>query len=130
VTVLELKGYKSLKALNAFNALLLGIKMLPSYIHETYEEFYARISALPDEGKEKILRESAMFIELQKDEVEALICFCTDANGVPYGPENLKNLNPKEILDIIVAVCMEISKFKIDLVSEDKKKKSKISQLI
>ncbi len=126
--VLELKGYKSLKALNAFHALMLGVKMLPAYQHDTYEDFYERVSGLDIADQEKILREATVFVELKKDEVEALICFCVDANGVPYSAENLKNLGPKDLVDIIVAVCLEISKIKIDLVSEYEKKKSLSSQ--
>lgn len=125
--VLELKGYKSLRALNAFHALMLGVKMLPQYLGESYEEFYSRINAMPESDQEKIIKEAALFVELQKDEVEALVCFCTDANGVPYGPENLKNLNPAQLIDVIVSVCMEIAKFKIDLVNESEKKNSLIS---
>jgi hypothetical protein len=120
--VLELKGFKSLKALNAFHALLLGVKMLPSYVHEGYEEFLERVQSLPSEDQERIIREAALFVELQRDEVEALVCFCTDNNGVPYGPANLNNLGPKELIEIIVAVCMEISKIKIDLLTPAEKK--------
>lgn len=120
--VLELKGYKSLKALNAFHALMLGIKMMPEYMAESYEDFYSRVSKMPPCDQEKVIREAALFVELQKDEVESLVCFCTDKNGVPYVAENLKNLKADEIIEIIVAVCVEISKIKIDLVTEDEKK--------
>ncbi len=120
--VLELKGYKSLKALHAFHALMLGLKMLPSYIAESYEDFYDRVSKMPEVDQEKLIREAALFVELQKEEVESLLSFCADANGVPYSPENLKNLGPKELHEIIVAVCVQISKIKIDLVSTDEKK--------
>lgn len=118
----ELRGFKSLRALNAFHTLMLGLKMLPSYMGETYEEFYARVADMPSEDQEKMIREAALFVELQKEEVEALVCFCLDPNGVPYSPENLKNLGPKDLHEIIVAVCVEISKIKIDLVGERQKK--------
>ncbi len=121
--VLELKGYKSLKALNAFHALMLGIKMLPAYLHESYEDFYLKVSGFTDEGKQRIIREAALFVELQKDEVEALAGFCADANGVPYSPENMKSLRPDELIEIIVSVCFEISKINIGLLSESEKKK-------
>lgn len=124
--VLELKGYKSLRALNAFNALMLGLKMLPAYHHFTYEDFFATIQAMNEVDQANMIREAANFVELQKEEVEALISFCADANGVPYGPENLANLNPKEILEIIVSVCVKISQIKIDLVTKDEKKNLKI----
>lgn len=120
--VLELKGYKSLRALNAFHTLMLGVKMLPAYASMTYEDFAKLVSELDETGQEKILREAALFVELQPEEVEALICFCTDPNGVPYGPNNMKNLGPKELVDIIVAVCLEIGKLKVGILTETEKK--------
>lgn len=120
--VLELRGYKSLKALNAFHTLILGLKMLPAYCAESYEEFYSRISEMPPKDQEKLIREAALFVDLQKEEVEAMVCFCTDRNGVPISPENIKNLSPAELVEMIVSVSMEIAKIKIDLISESEKK--------
>lgn len=120
--VLELKGFKSLRALNAFNALLLGLKMLPAYMHEDYETFYTRVKSLGEDEQKKLLKEAAMFVELSKEEVEALVCFVADKNGVPYQAANIKNLSPDQLIDVIVAVCFEISKIKIDLVTESEKK--------
>jgi hypothetical protein len=121
--VLELKGTKSMRAFNAFQTLLLGLKMLPAYMGETYEDFYARIELLEPEAQEKIIREAAFFVELQKDELEAVMSFCCDANGVPYSSENIKNLSPSDFIDGIVAVSMEFAKMRIGLVSENQKKK-------
>jgi hypothetical protein len=121
--VLELKGFKSLRALNAFHALLLGMKMLPDYINFSYESFFKIFEEKTDKEKETLIREAVLFVELDKEEVAAIACFCTDKNGVPYEKHNIDNLKPNELHEIIVAVCMEISKIKIDLVSEDEKKK-------
>ncbi len=122
-TVLPLKGYKSLRALNGFHALLLGLKMMPAFMGDSYESFHASFKEKSDADKETLLREAAVFVELQEDEVEALISFCADKNGVPYGATNLKNLKPDELHEIIVAVCMEIGRIKIDIVTEEEKKK-------
>lgn len=130
MTVLELKGIKSLRALNAFHTLMLGLKMLPAYMSETYEDFYAKVEEMPAKDQEKLIREAVLFVELQKEEVEAMACFCADKNGVPYTAENVKNLGPKDLVEIVVAVCIEISKIKIDFVSEKEKKNSETSQLM
>lgn len=122
IKVLELKGYNSLRALNAFSALMLGIKMLPEYMLEDYDAFMTRIKELPEEKQKEILFHAARHVELEKGEVEALICFCADANGIPYRAENLKNLTPDRIVELIVAVCFEISKIKIDIISDTEKK--------
>ena len=120
--VLELRGYKSLKALNAFHTLMLGLKMLPSYMGETYEDFYSRVDGMPEADQEKMIREAVLFVELQKDEVEALVCFCADANGIPYTAENLKSLGPDKIVELIVSVAKEIAKIKINFVTDIEKK--------
>lgn len=122
IKVLEIRGLKSLRALNAFNVLLLGLKMLPSYMGETYEDFLAKVQAMPEKDQRMLLKEAALFVELQKEEVEALLTFCVDANGVPFSSENIKNLGPDKLIEAIVEVCFEISKIKIDLVSEKEKK--------
>ncbi len=122
--LLPLVGFKSLRALNAFNALLLGLKMLPLYIDSTYEEFFAAFQDRSEGEKESMLRLAAGFVELQQYEVEALISFAADKNGVVYGPENLGNLGPKELHELIVTVCMEIGRIRITLVSEAEKKSS------
>lgn len=120
--VLPLVGFKSLRAFNAFNALLLGVKMLPAYMGESYEDFLARIEEMPEEDQKKILLAGARHVNLEKEEVEALICFCTDKNGVPYSAENLKSLGPADLIEVIVSVCLEIGKIKINFVSEAEKK--------
>lgn len=122
--ILPLKGYKSLKALNAFHTLLLGLKMLPAYQLEDYETFYEGFSHRSEAEKERLLKEAVLFVPLQSEEVEAIIAFATDKNGIPYSEVNQKNMTPDELVECIVAVCMEIGKIKIELLSNDEKKKS------
>lgn len=83
---------------------------------------------MPESDQLKLIREAAMFVELTKEEVEAIVGFCADKNGVPYEAANLKNLDPKQLIEMIVAVCGEISKMKIDFVTPNEKKKSETSQ--
>lgn len=125
MTVLELKGYRSLKALNVFNSLMLGLKMLPAYMGESYEDFLSRIQAMPPADQEKMIREAAHFVPLEKDELDSIICFVADPNGVPYGPENIKNLGPAELIEAIVSVCMAIAQIRVDFVTDAEKKKLK-----
>jgi hypothetical protein len=76
-----------------------------------------------DEEREALLREAVSLVSLQDDEIAALLSFCKDKNGVPYTAVNIGNLGFNEIHEAIVAVCMEIGRIKVDLVSEDEKKK-------
>ncbi len=120
--VLPLKGYKSLRALNAFHSLLLGLKMLPAYMQIDYKTFYAAFETKTDAEKETALREAVAFVQLTPEEIEALVSFATDPNGIPYGSSNVGNLSPAELFEITVAVCMEIGRIKIELVSDPEKK--------
>ena len=128
--VLPLKGYKSLKALNAFNALLLGLKMLPIHLEKDYVSFFESFKEKSEAEKESSLRQAVAFVSLNDDEIDALVSFATDKNGVPYGKHNVSNLGVAELHDTIVAVCMELGRIKIDLVSEDEKKNCQVGPLI
>ena len=120
---LPLKEYKSLKALNAFYTLMLGLKLIPGNSHYGFEEFLAIVEAMKPEDQLNTLIMGAKMVPLEEEEVKALICFCTDKNGIPYTSENMKNLKPNELVEIIVTVCMEIIKnINIDLVTKDEKK--------
>lgn len=129
VKVREIRGPKCLAAYNVYSALLLGVKMLPAYELEGYESFYARIQMLSDEDKEKIIREAVAFVKLEDDDIRDVLTFCTDANGVPFGPENIRNLGLVETFESVVAVAKAVSQFKINLVTDSEKKKSLDSQL-
>lgn len=123
IKVLPLKGAKSLKAFNVFNTLMLGLKMLPLYVHVPYREFYASIPEKSEEEKENLIREAIAFVNLEPDEVEAAVAFCCDKNGIAYSKNNIGNMELKEVIDCIVAVCMEIGRIEITLTSESEKKK-------
>lgn len=118
----ELKGFDAWRAFGVFHKLMLGLKMLPAYMGETYEDFYDRISEMPEADQVKMIREAAVFVDMEQDELESIILFCKDPNGVPYRAENLKSLKPDQILEIVVAVCSEIAKIKIDFLSDKEKK--------
>lgn len=120
--VSPLVGLKSYAAMNALHALLLGFKMIPMYQHLSYEEFFPMIEEKNDAGRETVFREAALLVPLSADQIEAFTAFCKDKNGVPYGSANLKNAGPGEIHEMIVSVCMELSRIKVTLVTEDEKK--------
>ncbi len=128
---LPLKDVRSLRALNAFYALVIGMKMLPGHAHYTLEEFITMVECMKPEDQIKILTNGAKIVELNPDEVKAMVCFCTDRNGVPYTAENMKNLGPSELVEVIVTVCMEIvTNIHIDLVTKEEKKNLKTTQLM
>jgi hypothetical protein len=127
--VSELKGYKSYTAMIAFQHLMIGLKMLPAYLGESYEDFFERIQAMPSEDQIKILYQAAAFVKLDEEDLACIICFCKDKNGVPFSAQNLKSLGPDELMNVIVSVCAEIVKINIGFLSEKEKKNSTTSQL-
>lgn len=118
----ELRGLKSYFALQSYGKLILGLKMLPMYMGETYEAFLKRIEQMSDKDQETIIREAAFLVDLTHDEILNLARFCTDVNGVPYTDENMKNLKADQIFEIIVTVCLECVKIRPQLLSDDEKK--------
>lgn len=120
--VAELKGMKAYQAFCVFHKMMFGLKMIPEYITESYEDFFARVDSLDQDAKLKFIQKAAIFVNLDEEELEALVCLAKDPNGVPYGPTNLKSLTPDQYISIIVAVCFEISKIKIDFLTESEKK--------
>lgn len=77
---------------------------------ETYKEFLVRFENSNEEERREIIKIGADTFNLSLEEVCFLAGQVEDANGVPYSKANLANLTPKEIIDIIVEVCLEISK--------------------
>lgn len=120
--VSKIEGPKGLRALNVYTTALMGLKMIPEYMGEAWESFLERFGALSTEEKVRALTQAVSIIEFKQDELEAIICFCKDKNGVPFDSTNIKNLDPRDMVKVIVSVALEVSKFKIDLVTAEEKK--------
>jgi hypothetical protein len=124
VKVLPVKGVKSLKVLNTFHNLLIGLKMSRGFAHLTWQEFHDFFKEKTIEEKECYLREAAAMVILTDDELDACLSFAADPNGVPYSKINSADLTPIQLHEIVVAVCMEgVGKAEVTLLSEDEKKK-------
>lgn len=121
--VLPLVGFKSLKALNAFHTLLLGLKMLPAYVEMPYEKFYESFDEMSDAEKENCVRQAVLHVPLNEEEFQALAGFATDANGIGISKENIANFTPDQMYEMLVAVCLEIGKIKIEILTKAEKKK-------
>lgn len=69
---------------------------------------------LPEDEKRKYLRlavhDGAM---MEEHEIEALLLFAKDQNGVPIVKESIKNLNPFEIHEALLDVACEIFKVRL-----------------
>lgn len=129
IKVLTLEGLDSIYPTQGFHKLMLGLKMLPSYLPESYDDFLGRIEVMDESDQEKMIREALKFVRLDQDEIMDIIKWALDPNGVRYSKENTKNLSADQLIEIMTAVCKEVAKaHKITLISEDEKKNLKISQ--
>jgi hypothetical protein len=121
--VRELRGIPAFHAFQAYQKIILGLKMLPAYASESFEEFYARVEKMPFRDQETLIREAvALGTRLDPEEVMDLLQFGEDANGVAWSSVNVKSLDVAGLHEAIVAVCCELAKVKIKLVSEAEKK--------
>lgn len=121
-SVSPIEGLESLHALQAFQKLLLGVKQLPEYSSEAYEDFFARVENMSEKEQEQVIRKAVLFIELLPDEQDQLVRWAKDSNGIKFSRANLKSMSPADIFEILVAVCLEFAKIKINFVTELEKK--------
>lgn len=122
--VLPIKGPDSYWAMHAYIKLLYGLKMLPMYMGDTLEEFFEKIEAMPIEDRRKVVRSAVFMVPLDKvtGELDAIMKFAADKNGVPFGRENMANLGPTEIMEAVNTVAQEFAAMKIDFLSPAEKK--------
>lgn len=122
VKVLPLVGLKSLRLINVYQALMIGYCMVPRYAKEDIHGFLEQLKQGPERELENVIRTAASVVELDGNEIEAVVSFAADPNGIPYGKANVGNLGPGDLHEIIVAVMMEVTRIKVDLVTPEEKK--------
>lgn len=115
ITEKEFKGIAGAKAYHSALALIRSLWYIPKDIdHDSFVEMSNWFDKLDDENKRKYLKlaveDGAM---LQPEEIESLLKFAKDENGVPICKENIENLTGFEIHDLILNVSCEILKSKV-----------------
>lgn len=117
--VRPIKGYNCYRAYQVYRDILLAsyyfyeankICFEDNPKPEKYNEFLRRFENSNEEERKKIIEIGANNFNLSLDEVCFLVGLVEDANGVPYSKATLNNLDPQKIIEIIVEVCLEISK--------------------
>lgn len=111
------KGINGARAYHAALTLHRSLWHIPFAVPKHITDFFQMsewFDLLEEEEKRKILRlavhDGAM---LEEHEVEALLLFAKDQNGVPIGKETIKSLNPFEIHEAILDVACEIFKTRL-----------------
>ena len=106
--VAELKGIRSVRALQVCSTLLLGMLMLPINLNKKFDEFFKDIAKLPVDDQRKVLRDAVKLVALGDDEINACLAFCKDKNGVPIDKSNIENYPPGVIAEMVVSVCLSV----------------------
>lgn len=122
IKLLPLKGPDTYWALQSYIKLLFGLKMLPMYMGDTLEEFFAKIEAMPVDDRKKIVRQAVLMVTLERDEVNALLKFAADKHGVRFSHENTAALDPNEFMEIVHAVTQAIAALEPNFLSASEKK--------
>ncbi len=129
IKVAIIKGVDSVQGVQAYHKIMMGLTMIPAYAAFSPSEFLSKIDEMSDDDQEKVIRQAIEFgVRLETEEINDLIKWACDSNGVRFTKENIKNLTPFEFIEAMVAVCKQMaSDHKIYLISEDEKKNLKIS---
>lgn len=127
--VSKIKGHNAIPAYRGFTALLFGLKQTPDFAHIRWVDYFESFKEKSEEEKETLIRTALGFVPID-DEIPHMLSFVKDKNGIQYSSSNMNNLSLPEIIEIVVAVCMEIGTFKISTISDGEKKNLQTSQLI
>ena len=111
--VTELKGLKSVKALNIYSQLLLGYKMLPIHFDKTYDEFLEWFSNQSVDDKKIIIKQALSAVSLDDVDITALTAFAKDENGIIYTKSVLDHLSINEIIDVATEVCLALDRLEV-----------------
>ena len=120
--VLSLTGISGVRAFNVFHHVVLGMKMLPVNLEKGYDGFLAELSGKSDDERKKFFISGLNFVTLDEEDIEAVLRFCTDTNGVPLCRANTKTMAAQDIISNMSDVFVEISKINVNLVTGDEKK--------
>lgn len=129
--VLTIKGTASFQALTVMQALIYGYWLVPGLSGDkTWKEFREGYYDYSDDEKEHILRNAVGFVKVSPEEIETMLSFIPDKNGIPLCAASIKNLDLGQAFEMMIAVLMEMSKIRISFISESEKKNYQRSQSI
>lgn len=111
----DFRGINGARAYHAALTLLRSLWHIPfATPHTDFYKMSDWFDELPEDEKRKYLRlavhDGAM---MEEHEIEALLLFAKDQNGVPIVKESIKNLNPFEIHEALLDVACEIFKVRL-----------------
>ena len=107
---LPILAFEGLRGFQAFNrVVILTLLMLPQYRNQKAQDLLSAIALMPEADQRKVIREALSFVDIDRMEVDYLICLIADPNGVPYSRNSINKLSVKELLDILVEACFNFA---------------------
>lgn len=123
VSVKELRGLKSVYAVNALSNLVYGLAIEQAHLGQDIEETFAKFEKLDEAGQREQLKHALRVVNLGQDDMLNLMSFALDANGVPFDEARVQRMQPTEILDAMLEVACKVAQtIKPRSISEDAKK--------
>jgi hypothetical protein len=120
--VLPLTGIGGVRAFNVFHSVILGMSLIPVNIEKGYRLFLDELDQKDDTEKRKFFIDGLRFVPLEESDIEAVIRFVTDENGVPLSKSNTRLMSSSEIIEAMTDVFLEISRINVSIVTEGEKK--------
>ena len=122
IKVKELRGLESVWALNAYHTLVRGLALEQACLGQEVDTTLAKFEALDDAGKERELRRAFALVNLGADDMQNLLLFAEFTNSLHSSIPGRSALGPVELVEAMLAVCMEIAKITPKVCPEDVKK--------
>ena len=123
ITVKELRGLKSVYAVNALSNLVYGLAVEQAHLGQDIETTYAKFEALDEAGQREQLKHALRLVNLSKEDMLNLLSFALDVNGIPYDEGRVKNMAPAEIMEAMLEVACKVAQtIKPRSITDDAKK--------
>lgn len=108
------RGIQGARAYHAALTLVRSFYYLPTNKITNFAEMCGWFDTLEKEKRREVLHEAIHHgAMLEADEIEALLCFAKDKNGIPIKKESIKNFTPFEINEALLEVSSEIFEQKL-----------------
>lgn len=123
ITVKELRGLKSVYAVNALSNLVYGLAVEQAHLGQDIETTYAKFEALDEAGQRAQLKHALRLVNLSKEDMLNLLSFAVDVNGIPYDEGRVKSMAPTDIMDAMLEVACKVAQaVKPRTITDDAKK--------
>ena len=123
IQVKELRGLKSVYAVNALSNLVYGLAIEQAHLGQDIEETFAKFEQLDEKGQREQLKHALRIVNLSEEDMLNLLSFVLDVNGIPFDRARAGKMQPTEIMDAMLEVACKVAQaIKPRSITEDAKK--------